>query len=399
MTHQGHLSLPTSQDNTIDPGKRKRRLWSMGYPMLCSLLGIISAFAIVLYPGGNSEALAQRTPSYEHLAYAKLDSRRGRDNRALTYVSPRRRRRHRYRRRHIRCRNMLKRKYSQTYLRKNRRLETSIRMYLRDLHRCRILLRYDRARVLVYDYRRCKLVAIRQNTRTSAASLIKPFVMFGVYYRERQRGYRAYEFPRRLQRHVNRMMRVSNNYSTNYLIRHYLGDGSARRGLNYLNKLIRRFGYTRTRFLEMIPRGGRTYRNYTSARDLSKLLFHIYRNKAVSRTFSKKMMKVMVHSRDNRGKTPYLRYQYDIRAATKTGYTRRTNGVAGIVLDGDGLRHSAVYNFVIILSRPLIRGANEWKWRRATTPIIQRISEMTYRYYLKGYARREVRRNRRTCRR
>lgn len=244
--------------------------------------------------------------------------------------------------------------------------------------------------MVVYDYRGCKMVAIRQNSRTSAASLIKPYVMLGVYHRARRKGVSAYRFPRRLQRHVNRMMRVSNNYSTNYLIRSYLGHGNSRKGLRYINKILPRFSIYRTRLVETIPRGGKTYRNYTTARDLSVLMHRIYRNRAISRSFSRKMLNVMLQSRDNRGKTPYLRHHYDVRAATKTGYTRRTNGVAGIILSGDGLRRRK-YNIVTIISRPLVRD-NEWTWRKVSTKIIQRLSEMTYHHYLRGYADSEIRR-------
>ncbi len=243
------------------------------------------------------------------------------------------------------------------------------------------------------------MVAIRQSSRTSAASLIKPFVMLGVYHRARRRGVGAHHFSRRLQRHVNRMMRVSNNYSTNYLIRS-LGHGNSRKGLRYINKILPHFSIFRTKLVETIPRGGRTYRNYTTARDLSVLLHRIYLKRAVSRSFSRKMLNVMLLSRDNRGKTPYLRHHYDVRAATKTGYTRRTNGVAGIILRGEGLRRR-VYNFVAIISRPMVRD-NEWTWRKVSTKIIQRLSEMTYHHYLRGYADSEVRRfraSRRFCRR
>lgn len=298
----------------------------------------------------------------------------------------------------VNCQQILERQYAMRYLHRRRHLEDAIRIYLRDLGRCGMLRRYDQTRMLIYDYRGCKLVAIQQNTKTSAASLIKPYVMLGVYHRAKRRGVGAHRIPSRLQRHIDRMMRISNNYSTNYLIRS-LGQGSSRHGLHYLNRMLPRYSIRRTRLVETIPRGGRTYRNYTTANDLSTLMSRIYQRRAISPSFSQKMLRVMLHSRDNRGKTPYLKHHYDVRAATKTGYTRRTNGVAGIILSGEGLRRRA-YNFVAIVTRPLVR-ANEWLWRRTSTTIIQRLSEMTYQHYLSGFADHEIRRYRRSrwCRR
>lgn len=289
------------------------------------------------------------------------------------------------------CRRLLKRGYALRLIRRGRRLEQSLKLYVKALRRCRLLRPYDRPRVLVYDYRNCKMVALNQHMRTSAASLIKPFVMLAVYEVARRRGYRTPgSIPSRIQRHINRMMRVSSNRSTNYLIKRFLGRGNARRGLRTINRLLPKYGVRRTRLVELIPAGGRTYRNYTTARDLSILLYKIYKGRAINRAFSRRMFRVMLRSRDNRGRTSYLRSHYDVRAATKTGYTRRTNGVAGVMLGGVRGRRRA-YNFVGIITRPLVR-ASEYRWRKVSTRIIRRLSEMTFRHYAKGYAGREVRR-------
>jgi beta-lactamase class A len=286
------------------------------------------------------------------------------------------------------CRNLLQDRYAWRYLRCGKRLEHAIQDYLRDLHRCQILRHYDRASILVYDHRNCKLVAIRQNDRASAASLIKPFVMLGVYQQAHQMGTRPHNFSRTLQRHVVRMMQISDNPSTNHLIRH-LGNGNAAAGFRYLNRLMPNYGIRQTRFVELIPQGGRTYRNTTTARDLSILLYRIYNQSAVSHAYSRLMFNVMLGSRDNRGNAPYLR-SHKVQAATKTGYTRRTNGVAGIII-GRSKKRPIAYNYAAIITRPLVN-TDELQWRRISTSIIQRISEMTYRHYYLGYANQEVKR-------
>lgn len=275
------------------------------------------------------------------------------------------------------CSSLLQRETALRYLQKAASLQGSMNLYLRHLHECRWLQPFDKARILVFDHRQCKLAAINQHLKTSAASLIKPFVMLAIYHEAHKRGIPPYRFPAPLQSHINKMMRVSNNPSTNALIR-YLGQGSPIKGAEVINKILRQYGLGKTGIVELIPAGGRTYRNYTTAHDLHRLFALIYQRKAVSPAYSRKMFEVMVASRDNRCRTPYLR-SLGVAAATKTGYTRLTNGVAGIVFSGYGIRRHP-YTFVAVINRSSGSG-NEWIWRKTSTPILQRLSEMTYQFY------------------
>ncbi|MCB9643144.1 MAG: serine hydrolase [Myxococcales bacterium] len=288
------------------------------------------------------------------------------------------------------CSRLLRREEALRYVQGKHSLQSSLRRYIGHLRSCGWLRPHDYARVMVYDHRGCKMAGIQERNVTSAASLIKPFVMFAAYEKAYRQGLPPHRFPLSLQNQINRMMRVSSNSATNHMIR-YVGDGDARRGLARINQLIRKHGMKSTRLVELIPRNGRTYRNTTTARDLNILLAKIYRRRAVSSAYSRLMMRVMLHSRDNRGRTPYLRSHYHVTAATKTGYTRRTNGVAGIILAGKGLGRAA-YNLVAVVTRPS-GAANEWIWKRVSSPIVRRISEMTYHYYATGAAQREIRRS------
>lgn len=301
---------------------------------------------------------------------------------ALSHLLPR------HGRRRAECRYLLNRSAALGYVSAHRSMSSSLNRYLVALRRCGWLRSYDRPRVLVYDHRNHQLVGIQHRAKTSAASLIKPFVMFAVYYRARRRGIRAVAFPSRVQRQIDRMMRVSSNRDTNRLIR-YLGNGSPARGMAYINRLIRRFGMRNTRVVELIPAGGRTYRNYTTAWDMNMLFHHIYRRNVLSRSYTRKVMRVMLASRDNRGRTYYLKAKYGAQAATKTGYTKCTNGVAGIFFNR-GVRGLSIYNYVAILTRPLLKDANEWRWRKISSAVIKRISEITYTYYQRGYSTREI---------
>ncbi|MEM1009585.1 MAG: serine hydrolase, partial [Myxococcota bacterium] len=278
------------------------------------------------------------------------------------------------------CPRLLKRSVAFQYLRERTTLSAAFRHYIKDLRACGLLKQYDREHLVVENQRSCRLVSMHSEQRTSAASLIKPFVMLAIYHKAKAEGVPAHRFSRTKQRLIENMMRISSNRATNQLIRN-MGEGSLELGLQRINRLIRRFGITQTRLVEAIPRSGRTYKNQTSAADLSRFFSLVYQKTLVSRAYSRKMLRVMLSSRDNRGRTAYLRRRFHVRAATKTGYTKKTNGVAGLWLSTPGLRHRA-YNFVAILSRPLHRG-NEWEWRKITTPILQRLSEMTYLYQQK----------------
>jgi len=253
----------------------------------------------------------------------------------------------------------------------------------------------EQARVFVYDHRGRQMANIQAQHKTSAASLIKPFVMFAAYDKAHRQGIAPHRFSAALQIQIDRMMRVSSNSATNTMIR-YVGDGNAQKGFQRIHQLLRRHGMKNTQFVELIPRNGRTYRNTTTAQDLNTLLSMIYRRRAVSAAYSNLMLRVMLFSRDNRGRTPYLRSDYHVTAATKTGYTRRTNGVAGIIMAGRRLGRAA-YNLIAVVTRS--SGApNEWVWKRTSSPIVRRFSEMTYHYYATGGAQKALRQTKRRTR-
>ncbi len=293
------------------------------------------------------------------------------------------------------CGQLLRREAALAYIQPNRPLQTSLRMYLGHLRGCGWLRPQEQARVFVYDHRGCQLANIQAQHKTSAASLIKPFVMFAAYDKAHRQGIAPHRFSAALQSQIDRMMRISSNSATNTMIR-YVGDGDPQKGFKRIHQLLRRHGMKHTQLVELIPRNGRTYRNTTTAQDLSILLSMIYRRRAVSAAYSQLMLRVMLFSRDNRGRTPYLRSHYHISAATKTGYTRRTNGVAGIVLAGRRLGRAA-YNLIAVVTRS--SGApNEWVWKRTSSPIVRRISEMTYLFYANGSAQKALQRTKRRAR-
>lgn len=290
------------------------------------------------------------------------------------------------------CQKLIERRAAFRYVRRKRKLETAIKRYIRALRRCRQLKRGERVYVLVYDHSGCKVVAIRQKSSFSAASLIKLYVMWAVYQRAHRKSpttkgkHSSQAFPKDITMAIGDMMQISDNRATNHLIREYLGGGKSRKGLKEINRLLRQHHMKRSKLVELIPKGGRTYRNKTSAADLHRFLLLLKKRRLISRRSSKAMLQVMLRSMENRGKTLYLRDVYHIKAATKTGYTRRTNGVAGIFWLPSKKR--AAYQLVAVISRPYKRRYRRW-WKVRSSAIIQRLSEMTYRHFALGHIRKE----------
>ena len=172
------------------------------------------------------------------------------------------------------------------------------------------------------------------------------------------------------------MITVSSNESTNSLIR-LVGDGSTVRGLEKINATIRKYGFRDTYLVEDIPEGGRTYRNRTSAYDLSEYFRKIYKRSIISPHYSQKMIDVLLDNHVRRIETPVL-VQDGVPVADKTGYVCGTNGDSGIVFLRNINRNASDYVVSIIIENPY-RPTNGWGRRK--TEVIRHLSNVIYSYF------------------
>lgn len=253
-----------------------------------------------------------------------------------------------------------------------RRLERDIWKELALLKKKRLLIPGDEVSVRTLDLTGGRLLAsINADKKRMAASLIKPFVMLAVYdhvyHGKLKRG-------RWLEKLLRRMIVVSNNWATNRLVR-LLGKGNAKRGLRAVNRVIRKYRFYHTRMIETIPPGGRTYRNYTTARDLSRFFYLLYHKRLVSQRYSELMMRKFLDVRTSRVRTYILRRD-GVPVADKTGFVCGLNGDAGIVFQSRAISGGRDYIFVLMVEnkgRP-----NSRRWRHHKTRVLRCLSNKIY---------------------
>ena len=266
-------------------------------------------------------------------------------------------------------------------------LEATFELYIKNKRNRRVLSTTDRTSFVVYDIsKNKKLVSINEDRQMMAASLIKNFVMLA-YFHEVKHGRQAHTNTNR--GHLRAMIQVSSNLSTNYFIR--LLGGPAR-----VDRILRvNYPYFKqTRIVEYIPAGGRTYRNMTSARDLSTFFLRLWHGRL---PYSEKMKWYFkLKNGDYIFKQTYIPSW--VAVYNKTGTVYGLVGDGGILVLRDPQGKSRPYVFVGLMEdRTKTTYRNRWQsfanWRNQRTFILRRLSERAYKYiYENHYGGRLVRR-------
>ncbi len=215
------------------------------------------------------------------------------------------------------------------------------------------------------------LVDINGDKVRNAASLIKPYVMLAVY--EQISRQELNETPD-ISRQVHRMITVSDNQATNTLIRH-LGQGDNQQGIVVVNALVRKYGFQQTAVRELIPDGGKTYANRTSAADATLFFKLLYEQKLVNPHYSQKMTDILLKNVHDRIETHQIK-QDGVAVADKTGYVRGLNADCGIVYQKNqqGKGHDYVLSiFIENKNRPA-----DGSWGRRKSAVIRYLSDRIY---------------------
>jgi beta-lactamase class A len=251
-------------------------------------------------------------------------------------------------------------------------LHEAVEQEIRYLRNSRRLQPGDEISIQIFDLADNKmLVDINGDQIRNAASVIKPYVMLAVY--EQVARQELNETPD-ITRQVHRMITISDNHATNALIRH-LGQGDYQQGIVIINALVRKYGFQQTVVRELIPDGGKTYGNRTSAADATLFFKLLYEQKLVNPHYSQKMTDVLLKNVHRRIKTQQI-IQDGAAVADKTGYVRGLNADCGIVFQKNqqGKGHDYVLSiFIENKDRPA-----DGAWGRRKSEVIRYLSDRIY---------------------
>ena len=218
--------------------------------------------------------------------------------------------------------------------------------------------------VYVKDLKTGDVISINE-TSMYPASVIKLFVMEATYASAAEKRTSLNSSTKSLLRS---MITVSDNESYNALVRK-VGKGSFASGCSYINKYLKKNGYTGTAVHHTLHPSSSSYQsdgggsNRSSAKDIGKLLEKIYNNTAVSKTYSKQMLNLML-KQQRRWKIP-AGLPSGVKVANKTGETDSYQHDAAIVF---GKKTDYV---IVVFSR-----AGEYSGING----IKKISRMVYDY-------------------
>ncbi len=267
-------------------------------------------------------------------------------------------------------------------------LEADFEYYIKNQRRRKRLSASDRTSFVVYDIsKNKKLVSINEDRQMMAASIIKNFVMLA-YFHEVKYGRQRHTDHNR--GHLRAMIWRSSNPSTNYFIN--LLGGPAR-----VNRILKtNYPYfSQTKIVEKIPRSGRTYRNMTSARDLSKFFLRLWQNRL---PHSDKMKWYFnLKNGDYIFKQTYIPAYVEVY--NKTGTVYGLVGDGGVLVLKDPQGRPRPYIFIGLMEdRTKTNTRNRWQsfhsWKTQRANILRRLSEKAYKYiYENHYGGRLTRRN------
>ena len=265
-------------------------------------------------------------------------------------------------------------------------LEADFESYIKSRRRRKILAATDRTSFVVYDISKGKkIVSINEDRQMMAASIIKNFVMLA-YFHEVKYGRQKHTAVNK--GNLRAMIQWSSNPSTNYFIR--LLGGPAR-----VNRILRNnYPYFKqTRIVETIPPSGRTYRNMTSARDLSTFFLRLWQGKLPHSEKMKWYFKLK--NGDYIYKKTYI--PTSVEVYNKTGTVYGLVGDGGVLVLRDPQGRARPYIFIGMMEdRTKTNTRNRWQsfyhWKNRRAYILRRLSEQAYKYiYEKHYGGRLVR--------
>jgi len=233
----------------------------------------------------------------------------------------------------------------------------------------------DKVSWSVYDFTtRQKLVAINEDIPRQAASMIKPFVAQAWFYQASKS--KTISYTPEIRRTMERMIRSSCNNSTNKLMS-LVSQNAGNKGPGAVERVLKQHGpqiFQEIRIVEMIPAGGRTYRNQASAGDYHRFLEAMWRGEL---PFAEEMRALLALSNRDRIVDGVASMPDNVRVYDKTGSTAMLCGDMGIIVAPGASGGSYPYTFVAIIESPVrVKGYAAWMKKRGDA--IRSVSNLVY---------------------
>lgn len=232
----------------------------------------------------------------------------------------------------------------------------------------------ERLSLSVYDFTSGKkLVAIREDEKMQAASMIKPFIALAYFHKVARR---ELKYDEKVKKLMEQMIRRSSNESTNALMDMIGGPSAVQRILheNY-GEILRN-----TEIVQKIPKGGAEYKNKASARDYSRFLYAMWMEKLPNSAELKRLMSLR---KRNRIISRVRGIPEDTLAYDKTGSTSRLCGDMGVIgaKGKDGKSYPYTVIAIIEKSNRSVYGS----WIKDRGYVIREISGIVYEHMKRTY--------------
>lgn len=246
-------------------------------------------------------------------------------------------------------------------------LSSAVNSTIQKMRRQGLVAPDERTAWSVYDFTTGeKLVSINEDIQLQAASLIKPFVALAFFHKVKTDGF---IYGSDSQRHMARMIRYSDNSSTNWIMRQLGGPQEVQRILQRNYPGI----FADTNIVEYIPANGRTYRNMASAHDYSRFLYALWNEAIPGADEIKRLMALPGPDRVAGTKSiPKNTIVYG-----KTGSTAHLCGYMGILVVPGDTGQSYAYTLIGIIEKKN-RPDSYSAWIDSRGDVIRRVSSVVY---------------------
>ncbi len=252
--------------------------------------------------------------------------------------------------------------------------EASVEQLIKDLRRKGKLSSDEKTGWMVYDLTKGRsLVDINADQLFQAASMIKPFLALAFFHKVKEG---SLIYGPKSRRRLELMIQRSDNPSTNWVMRTVGGPAEC-------DRLLRQYyGYIfkKTRIVEYIPAGGRTYKNSALPSDYIRFLQALWSDKLPYGKEIRRLMSLPGRDRLYNG-TPIPK---GTLVYNKTGSTARLCGDMGILVLRDRKGKRYPYALVGIIERDT-RASDYGNWMLTRGNVIRQVSTLVYKEMKKQY--------------